>query len=131
MELLFVEGLTLAGARRRIEQDKPESAPVAVEPEIEGFLTDDMKVRLGKVKAGLSGLLAILNGGTTDAESHGVPHLRVAERGAERPKTGDPAVDFSLTEPARAASTSHDAPRRPAPRPTRTASRSAGRRRRA
>jgi DNA-binding transcriptional MerR regulator len=56
--LLLVEGLTLAGARRRLEE---ESAPVAAdEPVIDELLGRNARERLTSVKRGLQSILDLL-----------------------------------------------------------------------
>src|SRR5439155_23968015 len=63
--LLLVEGLTLAGARRRLEE---ETAPVAVdEPMIDELIGQNARQRLTEVKRGLRSILDLLerpNGAT-------------------------------------------------------------------
>ncbi len=55
--LLFEEGLTLAGVRRRLEED-----PAPVEgPPIEALLGSNARERLGEVKRGLRALLELLS----------------------------------------------------------------------
>jgi len=57
--LLLVEGLTLAGARRRIEE---EEAPVASdESSLDGWLGPSGRERLAEVKRGLRSLLDLLD----------------------------------------------------------------------
>jgi DNA-binding transcriptional MerR regulator len=58
--LLLVEGLTLAGARRRIDE---EATPVAAdEPEMDALLGRNARERLTEIKRGLRSLLALLGG---------------------------------------------------------------------
>ncbi len=64
-QLVFDQGLTLAGARRRLEADT-EPQP---ELPLEEFVTPDMKQRIDCVKQGLQDLLAILGGGPTSPET--------------------------------------------------------------
>ena len=59
--LLLVEGLTLAGARRKLEE---EQTPVLTDgPQIDELLGKNAKERLATVKRGLQSILAML--GTT------------------------------------------------------------------
>jgi DNA-binding transcriptional MerR regulator len=59
--LLLVEGLTLAGARRRLDE---ETAPVAPESaEIEELIGQNARERLTAVKRGLQSILELLTGG--------------------------------------------------------------------
>jgi DNA-binding transcriptional MerR regulator len=58
--LLLVEGLTLAGARRRLEE---EDSPVAAnEPAIDELLGQNARERLTAVKRGLRSILDLLSG---------------------------------------------------------------------
>jgi DNA-binding transcriptional MerR regulator len=59
--LLLVEGLTLAGARRRLEE---ESTPVAADmPVIDELIGRNARERLTEVKRGLRSILDLLAGG--------------------------------------------------------------------
>ena len=58
--LLLVEGLTLAGARRRLEE---EAAPVAADtPAIDELIGENARERLTQVKRGLRSILELLAG---------------------------------------------------------------------
>ncbi len=57
-QLVFEEGLTLGGARRRIEE---EGQPQPELP-LEEFVTPELKDRIGRVKDGLQELLGLLGG---------------------------------------------------------------------
>lgn len=63
--LLIDEGLTLAGVRRKLEE---ELAPVADEPAIEELLGRNARERLTQVKRSLQSLLALLEGGGNGRE---------------------------------------------------------------
>ncbi len=57
-QLVFEEGLTLAGARRRIEEDgQPQP-----ELPLEELVTPEIRQRIGRVKEGLQELLGLLGG---------------------------------------------------------------------
>src|SRR5262245_60851260 len=61
--LLLVEGLTLAGARRRLEE---ETAPVAASvPVIDELIGQHARERLTAVKRGLQSILDLLTNGAT------------------------------------------------------------------
>jgi DNA-binding transcriptional MerR regulator len=64
-QLLFVEGLTLAGARRRLDEERP--SPRADATAIDELFGSDVRERLQQVKAGLRGILQLLKvpAGTT------------------------------------------------------------------
>jgi DNA-binding transcriptional MerR regulator len=128
-DLLFVEGLTLAGARRRLEGDKPEPPTEIPEPDEEVFVTSDVRVRLGRVKAGLRGLLALLDR-VARGDGLGAVQDSTDDRTTDRSKPAAPQ-EFSLTEPVRPKPASRETPRRAAARPSRTPSPPAGRPRRA
>src|SRR6266571_7824481 len=58
--LLLVEGLTLAGARRRLEE---EAAPVAADaPAIDELIGQNARERLTEIKRGLRSILELLAG---------------------------------------------------------------------
>src|SRR5947209_20246132 len=57
--LLLVEGLTLAGARRRLEE---ESAPVAEDTPLDELMGRHARERITEVKRGLRALLDLLSG---------------------------------------------------------------------
>lgn len=77
-QLLFVEGLTIAGARRRLEQTRIE--PRIEELPVEDVLADDVRTRLLEVKRGLSALLELLS----RAPSSGAFELRAPSSGNGR-----------------------------------------------
>src|SRR5256884_5114590 len=57
--LLLVEGLTLAGARRRLEE---ESAPIAEDTPLDELMGRHARERITEVKRGLRALLDLLSG---------------------------------------------------------------------
>jgi DNA-binding transcriptional MerR regulator len=57
--LLLVEGLTLAGARRRLEE---ETAPVAADAPLDELFGQNARDRLTEVKRGLRAILELLAG---------------------------------------------------------------------
>ena len=63
-QLVFVEGLTLAGARRRIESDQPPGAEHARPPVVDG----ETRQKLDAVKRDLRALLQMLDGGRAGAK---------------------------------------------------------------
>ena len=61
--LVFEEGLTLSGARRRIEDSAPESS-VATDDEVEEVLealASDARTRIARVRHGLRSILRVLS----------------------------------------------------------------------
>ena len=76
--LLLVEGLTLAGARRRLEE---ETAPVAPdEPVIDELIGQNARERLTAVKRGLQSILDLL------AHANGDGEFRLASPTPSRPR---------------------------------------------
>ena len=66
--LLLVEGLTLAGARRRLQEDE---APVAADaPVIDELIGRNARERLTEVKRGLRSILEMLSGAASRREFH-------------------------------------------------------------
>src|SRR5262245_5173832 len=68
--LLLVEGLTLAGARRRLEEDAPPGGPDPTV--IDELIGRNARERLTEVKRGLRSILDLLNGRA------GTPEFRLA-----------------------------------------------------
>jgi DNA-binding transcriptional MerR regulator len=78
--LLLVEGLTLAGARRKLEED---STPVAANvPVIDELIGRHARERLTEVKRGLRSILDLLSG--TARANELAPMARQAAAGASR-----------------------------------------------
>ena len=72
--LLLVDGLTLAGARRRLDE---ETAPVAAEsPAIDELIGQNARERLTAVKRGLRSILELLAGSTGGDEFQLAPPVR-------------------------------------------------------
>jgi DNA-binding transcriptional MerR regulator len=74
-QLVFDEGLTLAGARRRIEGE-----PAAEMPPLEESISDEVRKRLAGVKRGLQSLLGMLSAGGTEARVESHPASKAAAR---------------------------------------------------
>ena len=75
--LLLVEGLTLAGARRRLEE---EGTPVADESPLDELIGQNARDRLTEVKRGLRAILELLTARSDDGE------FRAATRTASPPR---------------------------------------------
>jgi DNA-binding transcriptional MerR regulator len=102
--LLLVDGLTLAGARRRIEE---EAAPIGMdETAIDALIGQNARERLTEVKRGLRSILDLLAGGATQERlrfapprsaaattraSAAVPRSKPAARGKASPRSSRPA----------------------------------------
>lgn len=80
-DLLLVEGLTLAGARRRLQD---ETGPVAADMPLEALIGENARERLTAVKRGLRSILDLLSGRDTSefrlAAPAAVPIRAVARR---------------------------------------------------
>jgi DNA-binding transcriptional MerR regulator len=78
--LLFVEGLTLAGARRKLEEEGLRSPTSAERPGIEELLSRDARERVVQVRQGLRSLLDLLS-----AQRAGAPAVEFALRQEKLP----------------------------------------------
>jgi DNA-binding transcriptional MerR regulator len=86
-QLLFVEGLTLAGARRRMQEDHGELAADAG-PSLEELIGRDVRERVASVRDSLRSLLQMLSGAGSapaPAERYDAP---VSPRPVRRVKKG-------------------------------------------
>jgi DNA-binding transcriptional MerR regulator len=77
-ELLFVEGLTLAGARRRLVEEGPGESADATP--LEDLLGSDARERLQQVKSGLRGILQMLSTRPGDGAPGGPVEARAASK---------------------------------------------------
>ena len=88
-QLVFTDGLTLAGVRRRIEEEAPPSLEDATAAPIKELLGRNAKQRLAEVKRGLIGILDMLNArpgnGNTPAV-HAVARPTAPSRSSSKPK---------------------------------------------
>jgi DNA-binding transcriptional MerR regulator len=68
--LLFVDGLTIAGARKRLAEDGPAPPPETVEDaDLAAMIDDGMRQQLRDVRRGLNWILSVLAGeGATPAD---------------------------------------------------------------
>ena len=71
--LLLVEGLTLAGARRKLEE---ESMPLAADVPLDELIGQHARERLTEVKRGLRSILDLLGGGNGSREFRLTPPTR-------------------------------------------------------
>lgn len=60
-QLVFVEGLTLAGARRRLEEEQQEPSARPAVTMMDDVLTDLARTRLREVRTGLEAILQMLS----------------------------------------------------------------------
>ena len=110
-ELLFVEGLTLGAARRKILKDAPvdAAADATEQPQFEELVGNDARERVEGVKAGLRSILAMLSdAGNGDAR----PAVATAEAVAQAPEK--PARRRAVKKATRAKSASKATAKAPA-----------------
>ena len=87
--LLLVEGLTLAGARRRLEE---ESTPVAADvPVLDELIGQNARERLTEVKRGLRSILELLSGGNGREFRLSPPPVRASSAKRPAPRRTKPA----------------------------------------
>ena len=96
-QLVFADGLTLAGVRRRIDEEAPPVLEEADSAPIRELLGRNAKERLARVKRGLMSLLEMLNARPGDTRAYAPP---VPARLAVPPKRKHPSRP---AKPARAA----------------------------
>ncbi len=77
--LLFAEGLTLAGARRRLEDEGRE--PERAAPLVEELLGQELRQRLGQIQQGLRAILEVLDGREVSVSA--TPLFEQAEAGGD------------------------------------------------
>jgi DNA-binding transcriptional MerR regulator len=131
--LLFVEGLTLAGARRQLSEEDPGLASIApaedadvADSEVAALLDRTVRNNLREVKSGLQWILGVLNGtGSGNGNGNGALRLVSADRSKRAVKkdgrAARPAKQVRSSRPSRTARSA---------RPTRNAKKSAGKKRR-
>jgi DNA-binding transcriptional MerR regulator len=71
-QLVFGEGLTLAGVRRRLEEDADDGEPSLAAEAVDDVLDGMARSRLRGVREGLEAILRLLDG-----EERGVPELEL------------------------------------------------------
>jgi DNA-binding transcriptional MerR regulator len=78
-QLVFADGLTLAGVRRRLDEEAPPVLAEADSAPIRELFGRNAKERLAEVKRGLRGILDMLNAHPGDARAYAPPaRTRVA-----------------------------------------------------
>ena len=86
-QLVFADGLTLAGVRRRMEEEAPPALEEAEAAPIKELLGRNAKERLAEVKRGLMGILEMLNARPGDARAF-VPAASARAAAPARRKNG-------------------------------------------
>ena len=91
-QLVFSDGLTLAGVRRRIEEDAPPVLEDEVAAPIKELLGRNAQERLAEVKKGLRAILELLNGrpGAAPRPPVNLQSVPVAKRKPARSKAPAP-----------------------------------------
>jgi DNA-binding transcriptional MerR regulator len=94
--LLFVDGLTLAGARRQLQQEgsSPADEPVS-DADVAAMLDDQMRQSLRDVRRGLTWMLGVLNGEGLAPEDYVLtaerPKAAASRRRADKASKSRPA----------------------------------------
>ncbi len=118
-QLVFVEGLTLSGARRRMEGDAPRSADVtdAEIAEMMETLGDDVRTRIDIVRQGLRSILDVLSKHAGAASIAQLP-----QNGSPKPSSASRSRRAAKTRPApkRATQAKRGTARKPVARKAKT-----------
>jgi DNA-binding transcriptional MerR regulator len=102
-QLVIVDGLTLAGVRRRFDEQAPPVLEEAETAPIKELLGRNAKERLAEVKRGLMSLLEMLNARPGDARAYAPPSPPPSARAAApaKQKNGSRPVKQSPTKKRR------------------------------
>lgn len=100
-QLVFTDGLTLAGVRRRIEEEAPPALEEADAAPIKELLGRNAKERLAEVKRGLVSILHMLNARPGEGRALSVPPPARAAAPAKRKNGARPAKRSSPKKRAR------------------------------
>jgi DNA-binding transcriptional MerR regulator len=92
-QLVFGEGLTLAGARRRIEETSPARPDDEARAEVMETLGADARTRIAKVRVGLQSLLDVLSTVPGGSPARGIGRREAVTLATDRsqPKPSGPA----------------------------------------
>ena len=96
-QLVFADGLTLAGVRRRIEEEAPPMLEEAEAAPIKELLGRNAKERLSEVKRGLMNILEMLNARPGEARQYAPPVLTRAASASKRKNGSRPAKHATRT----------------------------------
>ena len=91
-QLVFTDGLTLAGVRRRIEEEAPPDLEEATAAPIKELLGRNARERLAEVKRGLISILEMLNGRPARARFEPARAVTSAVAAASKRKNGERTV---------------------------------------
>ena len=89
-QLVFADGLTLAGVRRRIDEAAPPVLEEAEAAPIRELLGRNAKERLASVKRGLVSILEMLNGRPGDVRAYAPAPAAASSTPARRKSTARP-----------------------------------------
>ena len=95
-QLVFGEGLTLAGARKRLAMEPPASA-TADSPPIDELFGQDARERIAAVRDGLRGILQLLSGAEVRAA---VPPFELKPSAVPRTRRPEPLAKAPRPVPA-------------------------------
>jgi DNA-binding transcriptional MerR regulator len=84
-QLVFNDGLTLAGVRRRIDEEAPPVLEEATAAPLQELLGRNAKERLSEVKKGLMSILAMLSVRPGEGSRLTVPALSAKRKNGSRP----------------------------------------------
>ena len=88
-ELLFVDGLTLGGARRRLEEERDEVEAPEAGPSPQALWAPELRQGIEEVKSGLRAILEMLSGNGADRSVAVAPPRKAARvKPARRQKKG-------------------------------------------
>ena len=90
--LLFVEGLTIAGARRKLQDEQAVAPPAAFSAELDDLLSTDVRERILSVRQSLRELSAMLAQGPGLPPPNETEFELAAPVAAPRPKRASPAA---------------------------------------
>ena len=81
-QLLFVDGLTLGGARRKLEEEHGPKDDDESATSLDAAITGDVRARLASVKKGLRAVLELLSRNGTGGAGPGAPAARAGVGGS-------------------------------------------------
>ena len=96
-QLVFADGLTLAGVRRRIEEEAPPMLEEAEAAPIKELLGRNAKERLSEVKRGLMTILEMLNARPGEARQYAAPVVTRGSSTSKRKNGSRPAKQTART----------------------------------
>lgn len=86
-QLVFEEGLTLSGARRRLEEESGGDTPAAATVLVEEVVGDRVRTSIREVRAGLESILEMLSTEGEASELRLVAPAEARKKSAPKPKS--------------------------------------------